>query len=46
MGQFYIGSLPLWAWVYSVSDRQDAIKANELRSALILILSAGYALGY
>jgi hypothetical protein len=26
MGQFYIGSLPLWAWVYSVSDLQDAIK--------------------
>ena len=26
--QFYIGSDPLWAWVCSASDRQDAI--NEL----------------
>jgi hypothetical protein len=31
MCQFVLAPEPLWAWVCSVSDRQDAIKANELR---------------
>jgi len=28
MSQFYLGSAPLWAWVCSIIDGQDAI--NEL----------------
>ncbi len=38
MSQFYLGSGPLWAWVYSVLDPQDAI--NELMNCVLRVLRA------
>jgi hypothetical protein len=36
MGQFDVRSEPLWAWVCSVSDPQDAI--NELLNCVLYLL--------
>jgi len=44
MGQFYIGSGPLWAWVCCVLDRQDAIK--ELMNCVLQRFSEDYVLNH